>query len=490
MTTESRHSSTTKTLTMNDLNTTSLIPLNYNPSDCEVGIVHVGIGAFHRAHQAAYINELLAYKDQQKWGILAINLRPEDTSIRTQLVAQEHLYTLKTLSPSNHSTYQRIGSILATLDWSKTPKGAAQVLDNENIHLLTMTVTESGYYLSENGQLETQSPIIIEALKGTGSCIYTYLRSSLNARRLGCNLPITLLCCDNLRDNGHYLKSGFEQFLRACNDTKLHDWVANNVTFPCCMVDRITPRADAIHIADVKHKLGIHDPLTIMSESYTQWIIEDNFAGPKPDFERVGVKLVDDVSPYENAKIRILNGGHTILSYLAALKGYKTYDQGLADTELNRLFSAYQTTEVIPAIGESPINLIEYYQLTKARFSNSNIADAVARICADGGIKFPIFILPTLIESYALGHTPAHALQGVASWYVFMLQVQSKQIEFTYIEPKWQYLEPLLDAKNPTFFIESKELWGQLPERFPQYKLQLAQAIDLMLLRFPVNHMN
>ena len=145
----------------------------------------------------------------------------------------------------------------------------------------------------------------------------------------------------------------------------------------------------------------------------TVFLSEANFAGPKPDFERVGVELVDDVSPYEDAKIRILNDGHTILAYLVALKGYKTYDQGLADTELNWLFSAYATTELIPAIGASPINLIEYYQLTKARFSNSNIADAVARICADGGIKFPIFILPTLIECYSLGHTPVNALQCI-----------------------------------------------------------------------------
>jgi D-arabinitol 4-dehydrogenase len=471
---------------MNALNTTPLSPLNYSKTDCEVGIIHVGVGAFHRAHQAVYMNKLLGDKDQQKWGIIGINLRSQDAKINLQLADQKHVYTLKTLSPDNQATYQEIGSILSTLDWSTNPEAAAQAVDNENIHLITMTVTESGYYLSENGQLETQSPIIVEALTGSGSCIYAYLRASLNARRFGCNLPITLLCCDNLRDNGHYLKLGFEQFLAACNDTHLLEWIASNVTFPCCMVDRITPRSGAIHIADVKQKFGLDDPLTIMSESYTQWVIEDNFAGPKPDFERVGVELTADVSPYEDAKIRILNGGHTILAYFAALKGYITYDQGLADEELNTLFSAYVNTEVIPAIGESPLNLNEYYQLTKTRLSNSNIADDIARICADGGVKFPIFILPTLTDCYARGHTPVYALQGIASWYVFMCQVQAQIIQFDYIEPNWTLLEPLLDGQNATNFIECEDLWGQLPVQFPLFKQQLTQAITLMLARFPV----
>ena len=471
---------------MNALQNTQLTPLNYSQTDCQIGIIHVGIGAFHRAHQAAYINTLLGDVDQQNWGIMGINLRCEDAHISHLLAAQKHTYTLKTLSPENHSTYQEIGSILSTIDWSQNANAAAEAVNNENVHLITMTVTEGGYYLSENGLLETHLPIITDAINGSGSCIYAYLRASLNRRRLGCNLPITLLCCDNLRDNGHYLKSGFEQFLKACNDTQLLDWINGNVTFPCCMVDRITPRPDAIHVTDVMQTFGLNDPLTVMSESYTQWVIEDNFAGPRPDFERVGVELVDDVSPYEDAKIRILNGGHTILAYFAALKGYNTYDQGLADEELNTLFSAYETSEVIPAIGESPINLLDYYALTKTRFCNSNIADAVARICADGGIKFPIFILPTIATSYAQGRIPENGLQGIAAWYVFMCKVKAGEIDFDYVEPKWAYLDTLLDGLNVTSFIESQDLWGKLPNQFPEFKQNLTQAITLMISRFPV----
>ena len=462
---------------------TLMIPVGYNQMECRAGIIHIGVGAFHRAHQAVYLNQLLSYKDQQHWGILGINLRSNDTQITTQLKHQEHQYTLKTLASDNETTFQRIGSIIATLDWSLNPQAAAHAANDSHIHLMTMTVTESGYYLLENGQLDYHSPAVTEALNGTGSCIYGYLRASLNARRLGCNLPITILSCDNLRDNGQQLKSGFEQFLNACNDMELLAWIATKVTFPCCMVDRITPKPDSSHVTDVQLKFGINDPLTVMAEPYIQWVIEDNFAAPKPDFERVGVELVADVSPYENAKIRILNGGHTILAYLAVLKGYQTYDQGLADDELNALFSAFQTLEVIPSIGASPMDLTHYYKTTKARFSNRNIADSLARICTDGGSKFPIFILPTLSGCYRQGHIPVNALQGIAGWYVFMCKVQAGQVNFDYGEPKWKVLEPFLNANGLENFVESPELWGGLPEQFPQFKWQLTDAINSIRAR-------
>jgi D-arabinitol 4-dehydrogenase len=471
---------------MNALQNTPLAPLNYSQSDCQAGIIHVGIGAFHRAHQAVYINQLLGHSDQKNWGIIGINLRSEDAHVSQKLDAQGNIYTLKTLSPENHSTYAQVGSILSTIDWSKDANAAADAVNDENVHLITMTVTEGGYYLSETGELETHLPIVADAMKGEGSCIYAYLRASLNKRRLGCNLPITLLCCDNLRDNGHYLKSGFEQFVKACNDTDLLEWMATNVTFPCCMVDRITPRPDPIHAEDVKQTFGVDDTLTVMSESYIQWVVEDNFAGPMPDLARVGVELVKDVTPYEDAKIRILNGGHTILAYFAALKGYQTYDQGLADEELNAMFSAYETGEVIPAIGQSPINLQDYYGLTKTRFSNSNIADAVARICADGGIKFPIFILPTISNCYANGHVPSQGLKGIAAWYVFMCKVIAKEIDFQYVEPRWDYLETLVNGKDASKFVACQDLWGQVPVEFPEFKQQLTEAINAMFERFPV----
>jgi len=467
-------------------NKTMLAHANYEKDDCSVGIVHVGIGAFHRAHQAAYINELLQDKTQQHWGIAGVNLRGQESPVVEQLQKQNHRYILKTLSPDNEIHYQEIRAILESYDWAIDPIAAANIVASETVQLITMTVTESGYYLLDNGQLDLSNTSIKEGLLGQGSCIYTYLRAALNARRENNGEPITLLCCDNLRHNGHYLKSGFEQFLTACGDDTLLHWLSDKVRYPSCMVDRITPRIEKAHADDVLEKFSIDDRLTVASESFSQWVIEDNFAGPFPPLGQVGVSIVDDVAAYEDAKIRILNGGHTIVAYLAALRGFDTYDEAIIDTELNELFSRFQEDEVIPAIPNSPIDLKAYSQTVKLRFSNKNISDSIARICADGVSKFSLFILVTLMGSYQRGMVPNHALKGIAAWYVFMCHVANEKIKFDYIEPKWDDAQQYLTPKGEQYFIESELIWGDLPKAYPEFSQQLLAAINTMKERFPI----
>jgi len=457
----------------------------YQKEDCQVGIVHVGIGAFHRAHQAAYVNELLNKTGQQHWGIAGVNLREQESALIAQLKNQQHRYVLKTMSPQSDVQYQEINSILMTYDWSRDPDAAAQVVAENSVHLITMTVTESGYYLNEDGKLDLSASPIVDGLIGRGGCIYTYLRAALNRRRKINGAPITLLCCDNLRHNGHLLKMGFEQFLAACDDQELLKWLADNATYPSCMVDRITPRIEKTHADDVQKKFGINDELTVLSESFSQWIIEDNFAGPFPPLNLVGVKIVDNVEPYEDAKIRILNGGHTIVVYLAALKGYQTYDEAIVDPELDELFSLFQSSEVIPAIDQSPMDLPSYSDIVKARFSNKNISDSIARISADGVSKFSIFILVTLVGSYERGVVPHQALKGIAAWYVFMCHVHKGMIGFDYIDPNWDFVEVYLTPEGEHSFCESESVWGALPKNYPSFFGDLASAIESMKKRFP-----
>jgi len=281
------------------------------------------------------------------------------------------------------------------------------------------------------------------------------------------------------------LKSGFKQFLSACNDLDLLNWIDQNVSFPCCMVDRITPRANPKHAIDVLQRFAIKDELTIMGESFIQWIVEDNFSGRRPPLDKVGVQFVQDVSPYEDVKIRILNAGHTVVVYLAALKGYTTFDEGMRDPELNELFLEYETNEAIPAITHSPIDLIAYRDVVKARFCNANIADTVARICADGVSKFPIFVLPTLEGAYKRNVVPEYALKGIASWYVFMCHASKERFEFDYIEPKWDDIEPFLQRGNEHLFAQNQNLWGQLPNTHPEFSNHIVDAINVMYERFP-----
>ena len=456
----------------------------YDPKSCQPGIIHVGVGAFHRAHQAAYIDQLLALEGEQGWGIVGVNLRPQESSLMQLLKDQDYSYFLKTMAPTGEVKYRQINSILGVSDWAVDPMAAANIAAGDNIHLITVTVTESGYYLLENSKLDTNAQPIVEGLSGRGSCIYTYLRAALNARRADCNLPITILCCDNLRHNGKLLQTGFEQFLQACGDTELLAWLANNATFPCSMVDRITPRMDPKHAQDVRDRFGVNDQLTVMSESYLQWVIENKFAGPMPDLSAVGAEIVTDVEPYEEAKIRILNGAHTVVCYMAALKGHVTYDQAILDPELEHLFMGYETDEVIPAMAGSSINLVEYRDLIKARFSNINIADSVARITADGVSKFPIFILPTLEKAFALEIMPSNCIKGIASWYVFMRHVAAGKIGFDYLEPKWDFIQPLLSAGAENAFATNDVLWGKLPVQYPAFVAELQKEIVVMSERF------
>ncbi|MGY0400198.1 MAG: mannitol dehydrogenase family protein, partial [Ostreibacterium sp.] len=352
----------------------------------------------------------------------------------------------------------------------------------------SMTITESGYYLLDNSLLDLQAEPVAKGLNSSsGSCIYTYLRAALNQRMWADAGPVTLLCCDNLCDNGGKLKSGLTQFLQAAKDETLLQWISVHVSFPCCMVDRITPRMDAKHAKDVQQRFSLQDEVTVMAEDFIQWVIEDNFAGQKPALDRVGVTFVENVEAYEEAKIRVLNGGHLILAYLAALKGYDTYDQAIKDAELSELFDDYETNEVIPAIDNSPINLFEYRDMIKQRFGNANISDSVARICMDGVSKYPIYILPTIVGNYQLGVTPNAALQGVASWYVFMRHVLAGNIPFDYIEPMWNWVKPMLLEGKEKEFARSSVLWGSLPEESSSFVSHLTEAINKMMDRFPIH---
>lgn len=384
--------------------------------------------------------------------------------------------------------YRKIGAIVDSYDWSSEPNVAANIAAQENIHVITITVTESGYYLLDNGQLDvTAAPVVEGICHGTGDCIYTYLRSALHARRQRQGKAITILSCDNLPDNGRQLHAGFTQFLLACDDAELLSWMEKNTAFPNTMVDRITPKIDSEHAIEVQKKFAENDQLTVMSEDFIQWVIEDNYHQPFPPLALVGAEIVNDIEPYKKAKIRILNGAHTIVAYFAALRGYQTYDEAMRDTDLEALFLGYELEEAVPSIGDSPIDLRAYTDTVKKRFSNANIADATVRICSDGASKFSTFILPILKERYENRQSPYYCIQGVASWYVFMRHVNTGSIHVDYNDVKWDSLVPLLDEGAEVAFAECEWIWGDLPVNYPLFIRDLLQAIRVISTQYPLN---
>ena len=253
------------------------------------------------------------------------------------------------------------------------------------------------------------------------------------------------------------------------------------------MVDRITPKIDLQELQEIQRMFNRQDDCSVFSEDFIQWVIEDNFAGIRPPLNEVGVEIVDDVEPYENTKIRILNGGHTVLAYLGVLKGYETFDSAIRDSELSDFFDGIQSEEIIPSLPiNSPVDYERYLLTTKRRFENKHLPDFLSRICMDGATKFPIFLLPTIEWHLLKGFTPEYSIKAIASWYIFLCKVITNEISFEYIEPKWNLLKLFLADDKEESFASSEELWGSIPRVYPNFSKRLVEEIKEMKVRYKV----
>jgi D-arabinitol 4-dehydrogenase len=470
---------------MNHSNTSHVRASTYVIADCDIGIVHLGYGAFHRAHQAAYIDEYMEKTGDLRWGIAAVNLRAAEALEFARNNVNDDGFILKSISPTGEVNLSRVRSHVGFFDWSKSTTQAEQLVSSPNVKLVTITVTESGYYTDPNGMLDLTDPTIKSEIQGgENTSVYAFLANALHARQQTINQPITICCCDNIRSNGKMLKRNLSAYLVATERDDLNAWVADNVKFPCSMVDRITPRATPELAQELSLVTGGNVKNPIIAESFIQWVLEDDFAAQMPNLSDVGVTVTPDVDPYEETKIRVLNGGHTCLAYLAALRGVDTFDQAMSEPDLLDHFRKYETNEVLPAITtQVPFSKEGYLDDIEKRFLNSAIADTVSRICADGFAKFQIFIRPTLEGCLAQGIMPHYGITSIASWYVFSKHAQAGKVNFQYLEPNWESLQALLGSDE---FITSKQLWGDLPTQYPAFADALRVAIKKMEQSWPV----
>lgn len=473
---------------MNAVGSRALYIPQYDVEQCEIGVVHVGYGAFHRAHQAVYIDRYMDQTGDLRWGVAAVNLRAADSKAFEKAHIRED-YVLKTISTAGEADYRLVRCHRAFFDWSQTALEAEALIASSSVRMVTITVTESGYALDSNGRLNANDPLIAAEIVGTTKAsIYAYLRAALHQRMTRNADAITVLCCDNLRGNGHLLKQNFKTYLRLCGDESLSQWIDENVTFPASMVDRITPKLDPALEAETEEKFGRAQDVTILGEDFIQWVIEDDFAADFPQLGAVGVTIVGDIDPYEETKIRILNGGHTCLTYLGALRGYKTFDQLMHDPALFDHYWSYQTKEVLPALTIAvPFDKKDYLDTVTRRFKNAYIADSVERVCADGFAKFPIFIAPTMRGCLTDGVKRFFAYRSVASWYVFAKRVISGQLDIDYREPNLKALQPLVADGQEMAFVASKVLWGEMPETYSDFKNDLLFAINEMEQAWPMS---
>lgn len=473
---------------MNSATIPSIKATKYDRSTCEVGVVHLGYGAFHRAHQAVYIDDYMGISGDLRWGIAAVNLRGSEAShfaAAKEDTARHDGYYLKSFSAEGVVDLRRVRSHIQFVDWSAQASEAEALLSKDSVHLVTITVTESGYYTDPNGHLNTlDATIKAEIAGGKPQSVYGYLRAALSSRMSRTGAPMTIACCDNIRQNGKMLRRNLTAYLVACGDQALADWVDANVAFPCSMVDRITPRSPAELGLELSTLVGSEVTSSIMAEDFIQWVLQDTAKGPMPDLAQSGVTVTADVDPYEETKIRVLNGGHTALAYLAALEGVETFDAAMRMPHLNTHFQNFETKEVLPAITiDLPFSKDEYLGAITRRFGNQAIGDTIARICADGMAKFPIFIRPTLAGCLEQGVMPIYAIRSIASWYVFARQVAAGKIPFKYVEPSWDDLNALLGSDA---FVTNRQLWGDLPATYPEFADTLRQEIKELELKWPV----
>ncbi len=372
-------------------------------------ILHLGVGAFHRAHQAAYLQRLRE-SGGRRWRLVGGNIRDDQEAAIQALALAGCRYTLETISPAGEHRYECIESIDEVIPWSSDLRPLIAVGARADTRIISFTVTEAGYYLGAAG-LDGGAPEIVRDLAlaragRPGTTIYGALFAILKERSESGSGAVTLLSCDNLRHNGERFRVGLLRFLELVGDASLAAWTGANAMCPNSMVDRITPRPDHSVRERVKLATRRDDPSALMSESFSQWIIEKNFAAGRPEWEQAGVQMVDSVIPYEEAKIRILNGSHSCLAWAGALTGRHFIHEAVQDPRLHR-FALDYVDDVIPCLNARgrpmALDLPRYRDDVLLRFSNVHLRDSVQRVAQDSFAKFTGFIAPTLLERLLAG---------------------------------------------------------------------------------------
>lgn len=432
-------------------------------------MLHLGLGSFHRAHQAVYLNALIEGGDS-RWVLAAGNIRPDMADTLAALQAQGGQYTLETVTPEGRRSYQLIRAIQQVLPYRDDLAPVLAVGASPRTRIVSFTVTEAGYYLDSQHRLDTTHPEVaadVQALREgrAGHTVYGAVAALLRTRRAAGSGAVTLLNCDNLRHNGERFRGGLLDFIGQLGDPDLLAWVQQHTRCPNAMVDRITPRPTPEVVARVKAATGRDDPAALMAESFIQWVVEDDFIAGRPDWEAVGVQMVASVQPFEEAKIRILNASHSCIAWAGTLLGHQYIHEGTHDAAIHALAHAYVTDDVMPCLSPSPVNLAAYRDVVLARFGNADIRDTNQRVAADGFSKIPGFIAPTLRECLAAGQPVAAVAMLPALFLAFLQRWQAGALPFAYQD---QAMDPAVGAAiavadDPVAALCAQPLlWGDL----------------------------
>lgn len=397
----------------------------YDRSAVRAGMLHLGVGAFHRAHQAVYMDDVLA-AGETGWGVIGASLRSPD--VRDALAPQDWLYTLA-LRSGEGMQLRVIGAIQTMLVAPEDPGRLIARMADPAIRILSLTVTEKGYcHHPASGALDEAHPDIRHDLANPEAprSAPGLLAAALALRKAAGLAPFTVLSCDNLPANGRTVKRVLSRFA-ALRDPELGKWVAGEVACPSTMIDRIVPATTDEDRADIAAALGMEDAWPVMAEPFTQWVVEDRFPAGRPDLAAAGVALVADVEPFEHMKLRLLNASHSALAYLGSLAGYGTVAEAVADPAFAAFIRAMMAQEIAPTLPmPAGVDLAAYQEALMRRFANPALKHRTGQIAMDGSQKLPQRLLGTIRDRLAAGVPFPRLALAVAGWMRYVAGVDER----------------------------------------------------------------
>ena len=452
----------------------------YDRVNLSAGILHIGVGNFHRAHQAVYLDKLFNTGHDLDWAIVGAGIKSFDAERRALLQKQDWLTTVVELAPQGYSA-RVTGAMIDFLDLDR--ERLINRLADPAIRIVSLTITEGGYFMDSAGGFDATHPEIVHdaANPQDPKTVFGLLLAGLQLRNSLGHAPFTILSCDNLPENGHVTRQSVEGLAALISDD-LRDWVAGNLAYPNSMVDCITPGTSPREIAMVRETFGIDDAAPVVCETFRQWVVEDNFPLGRPALENVGVEFVDDVAPYETMKLRILNAGHAAISYPSALLGHEYVHEAMADPDIAAWLVQLMRREVIPVLPPIPgVDFEAYLETCVKRFANPAIGDTIARLCQDGSNRQPKFVLPTITDALAQGAAIDGLALELALWCRFCAQP-----DIAVDDARGEQLAAAArDTENdPTAFLQIRDVFGDLA-RDERFAAAFAQQIGLLWARSP-----
>jgi mannitol 2-dehydrogenase len=439
----------------------------YDRSRLRTGIVHFGVGGFHRAHEAMYLDRLMNEGKALDWAICGVGVMPADRRMKEALDAQDGLYTLVVKAPDGTMQPRVIGAIREYLFAPDDPEAVIGRLTDQATRIVSLTVTEGGYNFSAvTGEFDASNPAVQHDLQPGVAPATTFglITEALARRRERGVPPFTIMSCDNIEGNGDAARRSFVAFARL-RDAELAGWIDREVRFPNCMVDRITPVTTQEDIDEVGKRFGIDDRWPVVCEPFTQWVLEDEFTLGRPPFEDAGAQLVDDVEPYELMKLRLLNASHQALCYFGYLAGYRLVHEVCQDRLFATFLLDYMDHEATPTLEPVPgIDLTEYKHNLIARFSNAAVRDTVARLCAESSDRIPKWLLPVIRHNLASGGEIHRAAAVVASWARYAEGVDEQGAPIDVVDPLREVLmaNAQRQREEPLAFIANRQVFGDL----------------------------